>query len=244
MTPSNDKPAQVSDTVVPTVRCLDLFCCAGGAGEGYRRAGFDVTGVDIRPQPRNPHRFIQGDALEYLREHGHEFDFIHASPPCQGYTTMNNRRGKDNTPRLIAQVRALLEQTGKPWIIENVMGARSHMNNPVMLTGEMFGLAVHRPRLFESNFFILGPTPPRRQKNVVAVYGKNDGRRLWTRADGSELRCARLPEAKAAMEIDWMEWDEIKEAIPPAYTEFLGKHALSHLTANAEAHGRRGSAVP
>jgi DNA (cytosine-5)-methyltransferase 1 len=93
----------------------------------------------------------------------------------------------------------------------------------------MFGLGVYRPRLFESPLLILGPQPPRRQDNPVAVYGKEDGRRLWTRADGSELRVANLEEARTAMGIDWMTWEEIREAIPPAYTEFIGAQLLASL---------------
>lgn len=196
---------------------------------GYHRAGFDVVGVDIKPQPRYPFEFHQADALTFPLAC---FDAIHASPPCQGYTTMNNRHGS-SARLLIKDTRVKLQMSGLPWVIENVPGARSHMPNACRLTGEMFGLRVHRPRLFETSFFLLTPSDRKRQSNPVAVYGKHDGRRLWTRKDGSELRCARLPEARAALKIDWMEWDEIREAIPPAYTEFIGAALLWHLGARS-----------
>jgi DNA (cytosine-5)-methyltransferase 1 len=207
-------------------RLLDLFCGAGGAAMGYHRAGFDVVGVDIKPQPRYPFPFFQGDALTFPLE---GFDAIHASPPCQAYTTMNNRHGSRSLP-LIAETRARLSGAGVPGVMENVMGALSEMRQPIRLTGEMFGLRVHRARLFESSCLLLVGTPPPRQADPVAIYGKFDGRRLWTRADGSELRaCKNMKEAQAAMGIDWMTWDELREAIPPAYTEFIGRQLLRHL---------------
>ena len=108
-------------------RLLDLYCCAGGSSKGYQRAGFHVTGVDMNPQPRHcGDEFIQADALEYLEAHGHEYDAIHASPPCQGYSVMHNLpwlRGREY-PRLIKPTRDLLVRIGKPWVLENVMGAR------------------------------------------------------------------------------------------------------------------------
>jgi DNA (cytosine-5)-methyltransferase 1 len=213
-------------------RLLDLFCGAGGAAMGYNRAGFDVVGVDIRPQPNYPFEFIQADALDYLAEL-HErplhvwYEAIHASPPCQTYTTMNNRHGSDSPP-LITETRALLEATGLPYVIENVPGARSHMLEPATITGETVGLRVHRPRLFETNWTLMVSRAPR-QRDPVAVYGKQDGRRLWTRADGSELRAALWPEASVAMGIDWMTWDELCEAIPPAYTELIGHQLRQHV---------------
>jgi DNA (cytosine-5)-methyltransferase 1 len=202
---------------------------------GYHRAGFDVVGVDIEPQPHYPFRFVQDDALKVL-DRAWElalFDAIHASPPCPGYTTMNNRHGSES-PKLIGQVRELLEAGGLPWVIENVPGALSAMRSPIKLTGEMFRLGVHRPRLFESNVMLLAPPRPKRQKEPVAVYGKNDGRRLWTRKDGSELRCASLEEAQRAMGIDWADWQGVKDAVPPAYTEFIGTQLIQHLKAKSD----------
>lgn len=220
-------------------RLLDLFCGAGGAAVGYHRAGFDVVGVDIAPQPHYPFEFIQMDALEYVRRcwWGVDalFDAIHASPPCQAYTTMNNRHGS-NSPPLIASVRDLLNETGLPYVIENVAGALRELRNPTELTGEMFDLRVHRPRLFEtSGWLLLAPYRPMRQLDPVAVYGKNDQRRLWTRTDGSELRAATLEQGSSAMGIDWMTWDELREAIPPAYTAYVGEHLIRQVKATVAA---------
>lgn len=212
-------------------RLLDLFCGAGGCSVGYSRAGFEVVGVDIKAQPHYPFEFHRGDALEYLAAHGREFDAIHASPSCQAYTCLSNRwRGKgslaDNHPALIAATRDRLNDLGRPYVIENVPGAGGAMRNAIRLTGEMFSLRVHRPRIFESNIVLLSGDPRTRQKNPVAVYGKEDGRRLWTRTDGSELRASDMLQASMAMGIGWMDWDELTQAIPPAYTEFIGKQLM------------------
>ena len=225
-------------------RLLDLFCGAGGAAVGYHRAGFDVVGVDILPQPHYPFRFVEADALDAVRswiDGGHwfweigEVEAIHASPPCQAYTSMSNRwRGKggkaDRQPDLIGPTRDLLDQTGLPYVIENVPGARSLLHDPVRLIGEMFGLRIHRPRLFETSFPLLAIPAPPRQQDPVAVYGKQDGRRLWTRQDGSELRVASLELAREAMGIPWADWDGCREAIPPVYTEWLGWWLLQQLS--------------
>ncbi len=207
------------------MRVLDLFCGAGGASMGYHRAGFDVVGVDIAEQPEYPFAFVRGDALSPpVRLDA--FDLIHASPPCQAYTTMSNRwRGAggvaDERADLIPPTRALLESSGVPWVIENVRGSRL---DGFTLTGEMFGLGVHRPRLFETSWFLLAPQAPPPSRTAVGVYGKHhDGRELWTRKDGSQLRAPKtLAEGSEAMGIDWMYWHGLKEAIPPAYTEWLG----------------------
>jgi DNA (cytosine-5)-methyltransferase 1 len=226
---------------------LDLFCCAGGAAVGYHRAGFDVIGVDIHPQPNYPFRFEQADALDYLRE---ELTLdptlraaaIHASPPCQGYTPMSNRyRGKggvaDSHPKLIDPVRELLIASGRPWIIENVVGARRAMRNPIILRGAMFGLGVDRPRLFESNVALTAPPLGTHSGPIIGVYGERaDGRRLLTRKDGSELRAARsLEQGNAAMGSSMKTWRELAESIPPSYTEHLGRQILAHLAAQKAA---------
>lgn len=160
------------------MRLLDLFCCEGGAGTGYHRAGFDVTGVDIVPRPVYPFTFRQADAFELLEDVDYlqSFDLVHASPPCQGYTTMSNRwRGHggkaDTWERGIAATRAGLQAAGVPYIIENVVGARAEMRAPVLLRGGDFGLEVDRPRLFESNLPIAPPPPGRKATKVVGVYG-------------------------------------------------------------------------
>lgn len=219
---------------------------------GYSRAGFEVTGVDIRPQPHYPLVFHQADALAFLEEHGHEYDCIHASPPCQAFTQMSAKyRGyggkADSHPDLLTPTRELLSRFSQPWIIENVQGAKHHMQTGVVLHGGMFGLGVHRPRCFESNVLLWSATGPRTTE-PVGVYGRvADGRRLWTRNNGN-YRTAKVPkksiiraaksieEARDVMGIDWMDWDEIKEAVPPAYTEFLGGQLLAYITAGELTH--------
>ena len=225
---------------------LDLFCGAGGAGMGYHRAGFDVLGVDINPQPHYPFRFEQADALDYLREEirlpARKVDAVHASPPCQGYTPMSNRwRGKggkaDAHAKLIPVVRDLLLELGVPYIIENVTGAKRALWNPILLHGGQFGLGVHRPRYFESNVALVAPPRSLPALNPIGVYGKHhDGRRLFTRADGSIQRAAKsLDEGRAAMGIDWMEWRELAESLPPSFTEYLGRQLLQHLASERAA---------
>ena len=207
--------------VVPQRRkLLDLYCCAGGAGEGYRLAGFDVTGVDIRPQPKNPHRFVLADALEYLAEHGHEYDAIHASPPCQAYTKAGKQWRKEGReyPDMIAATRAALEKTGKPWVLENVPGAP--LRNPVLLNGSVFGILVHRPRLFETNWPLPQPiVPPMkpvkmgrpiREGDIVQPVGHFSG----------------VGYAAREMGLPWMGQGELAQAIPPAYTKWIAEQLL------------------
>lgn len=226
-------------------RLLDLFCGAGGCSVGYARTGFDVTGVDIEPHSDYPFEFWQVDALDVLtRFDPLRFDAIHASPPCQASTTMSNRyRGKggptDDHVNLIPAVRDLLDGTGLPYVIENVCGARADMRAPITLTGGMFGLRVERPRLFESNLPLTAP-PARKAVDPLGIYGKRqgpDGRRLWTRKDGSILRAPRtLQEAQEAMGVGWMTvWEDITESIPPAYTEHIGAQLLDHIERQAAA---------
>jgi DNA (cytosine-5)-methyltransferase 1 len=208
------------------MRLLDLFCGAGGAGMGYHRAGFEVVGVDIKPQPHFPFEFHQGDALEYLAEHGHEFDAIHASPPCQGYSVTRHIHGYEY-PLLIEETRELLLATGKPYVIENVMGAP--MNNPTILDGRMFGLRVIRRRQFETNWFLLAPAPAQ-----VTVYTHSSKGYSAHRNGATHITVAGhnydFEDGKAAMKIDWMTKDELAEAIPPAYTEFIGRALMRQLT--------------
>ncbi len=214
-------------------RLLDLFCCAGGAGLGYSRAGFEVVGVDIDAQPHYPFSFIEGDALSLDRDFLLTFDAIHASPPCQSYSDLAKRNGNGHTwPRLIEPVRAMLVKTGLPYVIENVDGAP--LINPVILCGTMFrGLRVLRHRLFEANFAIL--TPPHRKHPKVhtfdrrkAHYGKTDEWKDFVQVTGGG-NCT-LAAARQAMGIEWMTKNEINEAIPPAYTELIGKQLLQHMS--------------
>lgn len=222
------------------MKLLDLCCGAGGCSVGYARAGFEVIGVDIEPHPDYPFHLIQADCMGILTDSAllDRFDVVHASFPCQGYTTMSNRwRGQggaaDDWPKLISPGRGLLEEWGGTYVIENVPGARSEMRNPILLHGGMFGLRVDRPRLFESNAPLMAYTSPA-TTNPVGVYGKLDGRRLWTRADGSEQRAAHtLAEAQTAMGIDWMAWEDLTEAVPPSYTEFIGHQIRDYLAVAA-----------
>ena len=150
-------------------KLLDLFCCAGGAGIGYSRAGFEVVGVDIEPQPNYPLTFIQADALNLDRKFVGSFDAIHASPPCQSYSDLAKRNGNaDAWPRLIAPVRNMLIKSGLPYVIENVDGAP--LRNPIVLCGTMFpGLRVVRHRLFETSFLILHPPTVLRPPTVLEL---------------------------------------------------------------------------
>jgi DNA (cytosine-5)-methyltransferase 1 len=206
---------------------------------GYSQAGFEVVGVDIRPQPRYPFRFIQGDALDYIRRHGREFDAVHASPPCQAFTAMaavyRKRWGHGPTaPDLIDPVRRLLVTTARPWAVENVVG--SPLRRATLLCGSMFGLGVRRHRLFECSHLLLAPPCRHRGHDHRGVYGDHPGdRRLWTRkgGNGPMLRSCSLEDARRRMGIDWMLWGELTQAIPPAYTEFVGRQLRAVLEARA-----------
>jgi DNA (cytosine-5)-methyltransferase 1 len=205
-------------------RLLDLFCGEGGAGEGYRRAGFDVTGVDINPQPRNPHRFILADALEYVRQHGREYDAIHASPPCQHYSWATPKGYHDNHPDLIAATRAALQETGKPFIIENVGGARKVLSSPAKLCGSMFGLKTYRHRYFETwPFSILAPNCNHNFRPLLVTTAGSNSRAI--RGDKPKS----VKNAPEAYGIGWMSCDGLKQAIPPAYTEWIGRQLMEAL---------------
>jgi site-specific DNA-cytosine methylase len=147
------------------MRLLDLFCGAGGCSMGYHRAGFEVVGVDIKPQKHYPFEFHCADAFAFLEQHGHEFDVIHASPPCQAYSSAMKHLAKPK-PMLIDGVREALIRSGKRWVIENVPGAP--MRNPTILCGTMFGMRIHRHRLFESPSLDGHiPQPCTKAKNVI-----------------------------------------------------------------------------
>jgi DNA (cytosine-5)-methyltransferase 1 len=210
-------------------RLLDLFCGAGGCSVGYHRAGFDVVGVDINPQPNYPYEFHQADAMTYPLD---GYDAIHASPPCQAYSTMGQKHAATQAqhPALIGPVRDRLKATGLPYVIENVPGARRELDHPIQLCGRALGLGVGRHRLFECSFPCFA-VQCQCDGTELPVYGKLDGRRVWTRVDGSELRAARtLKQAQDAMGIDWMAWGDLTQAIPPSYTEHIGGYLMAAVT--------------
>jgi DNA (cytosine-5)-methyltransferase 1 len=217
------------------MRLLDLFCGAGGCSVGYARAGFEVVGVDVNPMSQYPFEFHQADALEYLDAHGREFDAIHASPPCQDYSTTKSLHATVY-PRLIEPSRALLAHIGRPYIIENVEGARRDLRNPIKLCGSSFGLGVRRHRLFETSWPILF-TPPcahHLQPEPIDVTGTGGPSSAPRTAGGGEHRKPRnLAHAREVMGIDWMNRQELSEAVPPAYTEWLGSELMAHLEAVA-----------
>ena len=271
------------------MRMLDLFCGAGGAARGYYTAGItDIVGVDLSPQKNYPYEFVEAEALGYVRDHAAEFDVIHASPPCQGYSIMHNLpwlRGREY-PRLIKPLRDLLRETGKAWVIENVMGAgytknlekigerlgediTDHRMEANYLCGAMFGKAFFRHRLFETSFNWMMPGHPRHHrpvrrfeqdtgghKNPVntrwRTFHDGQGRHRQSESkisleaslnfrDGYEKVAFSYPTllkeynhsekgwklAGLMMEIDWMTSGELTQAIPPCYTEFIGKCLLS-----------------
>lgn len=197
---------------------------------GYHRAGFDVTGVDIEPQPRYPFSFIQADALEYVAEHGHEYDALAASPPCQAYSDLKHMHNAKRHADLLTPTRELLNKIGKPYVIENVEGAP--MQNYVTLCGTALGLGTADAELRRHRRFEIVPhmlfVPPCRhglKARVIGVYGGHgrDRRRKFNTQDFSTA--AR----REAMGIDWMTGDELSQAIPPSYTAFIGAHLLQHI---------------
>ena len=224
-------------------RLLDLFCGAGGAGMGYHRVGFEVVGVDIATQPRYPFEFHQADALEYCAAHGREFDVIHASPPCQFASELRALHRDRDYRNFIPVTRDLLWKIGKPYIIENVEGARKHLHDPILLCGTMFDLGTEnaelwRHRYFElCGFYFLTPTCQHKSARVIGIYGGHGrDRRVITvvgHTGGSSTRQAAngftKDERNTAMGIDWMTQAELSQAIPPAYTEYIGRQLIEAL---------------
>lgn len=196
---------------------------------GYHRVGFEVVGVDANPQKNYPFRFIQADARDILTRHHREVDWrfidaIHASPPCQRHSAMSNCRPglADEYPDLIAPIRALLEATGLPYVIENVPGAP--LRADVTLCGQMFGLPLYRHRLFESNVPLTQPAHP---KHTIPASRAGH----WTPGTIISVsgHVAPIAIAREAMGIDWTNRGELAEAIPPAYTEHIGQQLLERL---------------
>jgi DNA (cytosine-5)-methyltransferase 1 len=205
-------------------RLLDLFCCEGGAGKGYADVGFEVVGVDLEPQPRYPFTFHEGDALAvltypmFLRG----FDAIHASPPCQRYSKAQRLNGNDH-PDLIAPIRDLLQATGLPYVIENVMDARDELRDPHMLCGTMFGLRLYRHRLFETNWPYTAPLHPTHFAPQVKMGRKPKPHEMLQPVGNF----SGVAEAREAMGMPWASRDGLREAIPPAYCEDIGKQLMA-----------------
>ena len=208
------------------MRLLDLFCGAGGAAMGYHQAGFtEIVGVDIDPQPNYPFEFVQADWDEYTTLTWiRDFDLIHASPPCQAYSTLKHSPGASEYPDLVEKVRSALMSFGIPYVIENVVGAP--IQGPI-LCGSQFGLQadgfeLRRHRVFESSFLFM-VEPCRHRLPVLGVYGDlSKNSRPSTRGVKAGIK-----QAEALMGIDWMTPSELVEAIPPAYTKFIGEQFLA-----------------
>lgn len=199
---------------------LDLFCGAGGATKGYQRAGFRVVGVDIEPQPNYPFEFIQANALGFDSP---GFDAIHASPPCQDHIRGGLQRNH-GTGWMLKAARDLITRSGVPWVIENVPGAP--MRPDYQLCGSQFGLPIRRHRWFETSWRAFSLMPPCDHSGpIVGVYGHPHGEAgAWP-----GMLPGTIESWSAAMGIDWMIADEMRQAIPPAYTEFIGGQILDAL---------------
>ncbi len=213
------------------MRVLDLFCKAGGASEGLHRAfpKAEIVGVDIEPQPHYPFRFIQRDAIDFLLSillAGYApFDFIWASPPCQKHSSLNGLGKQSHRVRtcIIEPLRTYLNRTGSPYAIENVIGAP--LKKSVVLCGQYFGLGGRRHRIIETNFpiakihckFFHKPRP-------VAVYGDHPEKHSYKPGSGGYInRAHTLEMGQKAMGINWMDWPELTQAVPPAYSEYVAK---------------------
>lgn len=222
---------------------LDLFCCQGGASKGYADAGWTVVGADINPQPRYPFRFHQGDALELLTgmlrsklyrfapHPGHlewltlgNFAAVHASPPCQLYSK-THRINRSDFPDLIGPVRELLDKTGLPYVIENVVDAEPELKDPVMLCGEMFGVETYRHRLFETNWNLTVPEHPEHVARTTKM-GRAPIAGEYMHVVGN---FSGVDKAREVMGMPWASRDGLREAIPPVYTEHIGRQLLAHM---------------
>ena len=211
-------------------KLLDLFCGAGGASVGYHRDGFDVTGVDLYDQPNYPFRFVQTNAL--TAKFIGNYDVIHASPECQGYcwsTTAARKAGKVYSDD-IQEVRRILIESGKPYVIENVPTAP--LINPIYLEGTVFNLGVIRRRGFETNWRLPQPRFRKRKPPIIRPH-KYTGKMIQKSAycqvttSGSDAWSCRLEDWQKAMDINWMTRGEITQAIPPAYTEYIGQYLMA-----------------
>lgn len=216
-------------------KLLDLFCGAGGCSVGYHRAGFDVVGVDIVEQPDHPgndlfstgFKFIRAEAISFARRHAHEYDAVHASPPCQAHSALRHLHPETDYECFLDRTREILSALACPWVIENVPGAP--LRNPVMLCGSAFGLKVRRHRLFESNMPLRGTECRHKEQGQPIDVSGTGGRRINRRPDdhgGNTNKPRNIQEGRAAMGVDWMRRYELSQAIPPAYTEYIGRQLI------------------
>ena len=219
---------------------VDLYCCAGGAAKGYHDAGFDVIGFDIEPQPNYPFPFTQVDVLRLTPHNLAGATLVHASPPCHERSTVAGRarRAGRDYPQLIAQTRDLLEAAGVAYVIENVEGARPLLHGPVRYCGSSFGLDVRRHRLFETNWLLMPPpcdhswqTP--RFQSLDGSMAKTGRLACVVGVHGNCNYAGEFELRQKAMGIDWMTNPELTQAIPPAYTEHIGRTFLAQQGANA-----------
>jgi len=206
-------------------KLLDLYCCGGGAGHGYELAGFDVTGVDIEPQPKHKGKFILSDAIEYLKAHYSEYDAVHASPPCQAYSLSSmqfRKKGKEYID-LVSITRDELKKIGLPYIIENVPG--SPLVNPIELCGSMFGMKTYRHRLFESNIPLIAPVHFA-HINKSAKMGRKVKENEFVQYVG---HFSGVKDVQEMTGLHWLGQYELAQSIPPQYTEYIGKQLLEYL---------------
>ncbi len=211
------------------MKLLDLFCGVGGASVGYHQAGFEIHGIDLKHGKRYPFTYLRADVLDVLKDKDfiNQFDVIHASPPCQTHSItkhLRNAQGKSTSKiDLIPQTRETLIASGKAYIIENVPG--SPLINPIQLCGSSFGLKVRRHRLFESNMPLVGSKCDHKtQGRPVGVYGS-----LNDEIPKGGKTASTIDEARKAMDMDWAIWTELVEAIPPAFTKYLGGQIVNWL---------------
>ncbi|MGW9238155.1 SAM-dependent methyltransferase [[Kitasatospora] papulosa] len=223
------------------LRVLDTYSCSGGMAMGYYLAGYEVVGVDINPQPNYPFEHHVGDAVQFIRDHGQEFDLGHGSPPCQAYTPLNAYNHKVY-PDLIAPTRAAFEEAGLPYVIENVEAAAPELKDPTLLCGPMFDLNVYRHRLFETNWHLVAPAHPKHTALCTRNgYLPTDERPFMSIHGGRHSR-AWQNAACDAMGMPWIKVPaggdiklgirEVCEAIPPAYAKWIGEQAAAVLTAD------------
>lgn len=210
----------------PRPQLLDLYCGVGGASAGYAAAGFDVVGIDIKAQPHYPYTFYRADAIEFAKENGRKFDAIAASPPCQRYSHAQRIRNREH-PDLIGPTRETLAAAGRPYVIENVEDARDELVNPVILCGAMFGLETYRHRLFEAGagFKFNAPAHPRHTVPVTKM-GRAPREGEYMHIVGNFIGAER---GRQIMGMPWATRNELREAIPPAYTKYIGTQLMAQL---------------